>query len=575
LKSDLVRSIKLIRQALSKKQKNTFILAGFLTFIHSILDLLGLALLFGTLSVVIEPSSNAKWLDTFNRIFKEPNQQEFYLYMFGALFVLFLIKNIGSYFSKRFQVRFAFEVAKDLSDALYEKQLNRGVIDQKKESTGELNHRINSVAIYFSDFVMLPTLMIIAEMLLACLIMITVLVYSTKLFLFMLLFIIPAAYFIGIYSKRKLRAHGNRINHLTPKLYSNTQTLLHGFVELKLAGKEKQIQKEFEAIRSQLHASREKIFMQHSVVHTHFMETIVVLGVFTLALITYLNPEFGSLASSLVLFGTMAFRLIPSLNRIITSNNTLRTFSYVLDMIQTQHEDVPVSKEEIPVSFKDKISFENVSFTFPNGHPVLQGLSFQVKKGEKIGIYGASGSGKTTLINLLMGFYPPKSGSIHIDSTPLSPESIPSWQHHLGYVRQDSFISDGTVLENVAFGYSKDDIDYSKVERCIRDAKLSSWVHSLPKGLDTPIGELGNQISGGQRQRIAIARMLYKEAELLILDEITNSLDHTTSAEVLNMVYHLNNSKSTIVMISHQPEEFHTCDRVYKLQAGQLVEIND
>lgn len=575
MKSDLVRSIKLIRQALSKKQKNTFILAGFLTFIHSILDLLGLALLFGTLSVVIEPSSNAKWLDTFNRIFKEPNQQEFYLYMFGALFVLFLIKNIGSYFSKRFQVRFAFEVAKDLSDALYEKQLNRGVIDQKKESTGELNHRINSVAIYFSDFVMLPTLMIIAEMLLACLIMITVLVYSTKLFLFMLLFIIPAAYFIGIYSKRKLRAHGNRINHLTPKLYSNTQTLLHGFVELKLAGKEKQIQKEFEAIRSQLHASREKIFMQHSVVHTHFMETIVVLGVFTLALITYLNPEFGSLASSLVLFGTMAFRLIPSLNRIITSNNTLRTFSYVLDMIQTQHEDVPVSKEEIPVSFKDKISFENVSFTFPNGHPVLQGLSFQVKKGEKIGIYGASGSGKTTLINLLMGFYPPKSGSIHIDSTPLSPESIPSWQHHLGYVRQDSFISDGTVLENVAFGYSKDDIDYSKVERCIRDAKLSSWVHSLPKGLDTPIGELGNQISGGQRQRIAIARMLYKEAELLILDEITNSLDHTTSAEVLNMVYHLNNSKSTIVMISHQPEEFHTCDRVYKLQAGQLVEIND
>jgi ATP-binding cassette subfamily C protein len=294
-----------------------------------------------------------------------------------------------------------------------------------------------------------------------------------------------------------------------------------------------------------------------------------------LAILNQQYGAFGSLPGVLVLFGTMAFRLIPSVNRIITNNNTLRTFSYVLDMVDVGEPVETSPREYEEVQFDKSIELKGVGFQYADGQFVLKDLNLELPKHKKIGIYGDSGVGKTTLLNLLMGFYSPTEGQFLVDGQVLNSSQVRAWRKHIGYVRQDSFVSNGTVLENVAFGYSRDEIDMSKVEKCVSDAKLSSWVHSLDHGLDTEIGEMGSKISGGQKQRIAIARMLYNDADFFVLDEITNSLDRTTSAEILNTVYHLNNSKATIVMISHKPEEFHACDVTYRLQGGHLVQIDN
>lgn len=578
MKNDFIRSIKFLRTALNQKQKRNFILTNILSFVHSLLDLLALILLFAVLGSVF--NQDGQIFQVFERIhetlgFEETNRQRMYINVLAVLVLIFVLKNTSSYFSKRFQVRLSFDVARTLSDKLYGTKLRSKLVDHKNQQTSELNHTINSISIYLSDYVLLPTQTILSESFLGILILLSVLLYSGSLFVFLILFLIPAALFIAAFSRKKLKRLGHRLNELTPELLTNTQKLVHGFVELKLAGREENLLKEFQKLRENVHKTRENIFLQHSVVHTHFMETMVVVGVLALAIITYSMPEFGAFETSLVLFGTMAFRLIPSVNRVISGNNTLRTFSYVLDMIEDAQVQEEIDEGSEQVNFNSALELDGIRFTYPNGHQVLRDLSLKIEKHKKIGIYGQSGSGKTTLINLIMGFYSPESGDIKVDGAPLNRENIKSWRTKLGYVKQDSFLSSGSILENIAFGFPKDEIDHGKVEQCLSKAKLSSWVHSLPNGLDTEIGELGAKISGGQKQRIAIARMLYKEAELLILDEITNSLDTTTAAEVLNTVYHLNNSKSTIVMISHKPEEFHSCDHVYKLQAGQLIEIND
>lgn len=560
---------------MNAKQQGKFVVSGLLSFVTSLIDLLALAFLFMALSTVVNPNLEFLPTKTIQSWLGITEPSLVLIYLFAAIFLLFVLKNIGSYLAKRYQVRFAFEVSKSLSDTLYSQKLHSSLLESKEETTADLNHRINSIAIYFSDYVMLPTLSILSELLLTALILIGVLLYSWPVFVFLMLFIAPAAYLISRFSRKKLKRSGELINAYTPRLLNNTQKLIHGFVELKLAGKEEGLREEFEEIRSVLYEERERMYLHNNVLHTHLMESMVVLGVLVLAIITHQFGTSASLAGVLVLFGTMAFRLVPSLNRIISNSNTLRTFSYVLDMIQVGEGKSASTKSEGSIDFKDAIELKNVSFAFDNGRKVLEGLDLKIKKNQKIGIYGDSGVGKTSLLNLLMGFYTPQKGSMEVDGLPLTEQNYMSWRKHIGYVRQDSFVSNGTVLENIAFGYPLDEIDMLKVEKCMADAKLSSWVHSLDKGLDTEIGELGSKISGGQKQRIAIARMLYKDADFFVLDEITNSLDKTSSAEILNTIYHLNKSNATIVMISHKPEEFHGCDVTYRLQGGHLVRVDN
>jgi ATP-binding cassette, subfamily B, bacterial PglK len=575
LNKDFIRSIQLINKALSKKQRKKFAFAWFLTFLNSTVDILALLLLFRTLTFVVTPGTSFGVIDQWNPISTGTSSDLFLVYMFGTVFLLFAIKNIGSYFSKRFLVNFAFEVSKDLSDQLYSRTLNAPLLEHKHQTTGELNHRINSIAIYFGDFVLLPTMNILSELLLSSLILLSVLFYSTALFGFLVVFILPTAWFIGRYSRKKLKDSGATINKYTPKLISNTQKLVNGFVELKLAGNEENIREEFDEIRSTIHKNRKKIYIHHSVIHTHFMETMVVFGVLALSVLTYRFSSLGALSGILVLFGTMSFRLIPSINRIITNSNTLRTFSHVLDMIIFDKNKEQEATSERPVQFSQSIELSNVSFNFENGANVIDALNLNLEKHQKIGIFGESGGGKTTLINLLMGFYQASEGELKVDGRVIDEAALSSWRQQIGYVRQDSYMSTGTILENVAFGYAPNQIDSEKVKKCLAGAKLLPWVNSLEKGVHSEIGELGTRISGGQKQRIAIARMLYKDAELFILDEITNSLDPNTSKDILDTVYQLNNSRATIVMISHQPKEFYACDKTYRLLSGKLVAHNE
>ena len=264
-------------------------------------------------------------------------------------------------------------------------------------------------------------------------------------------------------------------------------------------------------------------------------ELVALLGVVTIFIYAIFLTENSKEAIMMVsLFAAAAYRLMPSLNRIISSMMYIRKNLTALQNLMVFPElahEIKDSENVSKIDFHDSIELKNLSFHFPGAEEyMLKGLDMKVKKGEKIGIVGASGSGKTTLMNVLLRFYEEQEGEITVDGVPITAENTRSWRNMMGYVKQDIFLIDGTIRDNITFGdENKDD---ARLMQAIRLASLDTLIKSLPDGVETMIGERGSRLSGGQRQRISIARSLYRNAEILIFDEATSALDNQTEQEV-------------------------------------------
>ena len=263
---------------------------------------------------------------------------------------------------------------------------------------------------------------------------------------------------------------------------------------------------------------------------------------------------------------------MPSIRAIMSAWTSLRYNRYTIDIIRDAQIDAPSTIEDSNTNqwaFNDKICVKNLSFRFEDSQSdTLSDINFEIHKGEKVGINGRSGAGKTTLFNLLLGLYTPTSGSIEIDGTQLTAENRRCWQNSIGYVSQSVFLTDSTLLANIALGCKAEDIDLDRVHRAIEAASLKEFIEALPNGLNTRIGECGALLSGGQRQRIGIARALYKGAEVLFFDEATSSLDNQTEQSINEAIVELafHNKALTIVVIAHRESSLSYCDRVITLK---------
>jgi subfamily B ATP-binding cassette protein MsbA len=218
--------------------------------------------------------------------------------------------------------------------------------------------------------------------------------------------------------------------------------------------------------------------------------------------------------------------------------------------------------------FTRSLEFKNVSFSYGEA-PVLDEVSFVLKRGERYGLAGESGSGKSSLINLVFRFYDPTSGHIEIDGVPLDQLRIADLRSHLALVSQDILLFNSTVAENI--GYGKIGATRDEIIAAAKDANAHGFIESLPQGYDTPLGEKGQRLSGGQRQRIAIARAFVRNAPILVLDEATASLDSQSEAEVQKAIDSLAANR-TVICVAHRLSTLRSMDRILVLEKGRIVE---
>jgi ABC-type multidrug transport system fused ATPase/permease subunit len=216
------------------------------------------------------------------------------------------------------------------------------------------------------------------------------------------------------------------------------------------------------------------------------------------------------------------------------------------------------------------IEVSNMSYKYPGARDFsLNNISLIIPRNSSVALVGESGAGKTTLADIILGLLKPTEGTVFVDGKDIFSD-LRGWQNKVGYIPQTINLLDDSICRNVAFGIPDSEIDDIKVWNALEAAQLKSFVEQLPDGLNTLIGERGARLSGGQRQRIGIARALYCEPEVLVLDEATSSLDGETESEVMKAIANIK-GKKTIIIIAHRLSTIQSCDTIFELQTGKLI----
>jgi ATP-binding cassette subfamily B protein len=266
-------------------------------------------------------------------------------------------------------------------------------------------------------------------------------------------------------------------------------------------------------------------------------------------------------------------RLFPSFNEIFSNLATLKSLSQNFkDTERLLFNDfterrIVNSKEKF--QFNDQIQFKNVYFKYENSKDfVLENINLSINKNSVVGILGKTGAGKSSLINLFVGFFLPSSGTIAVDLHSINVKNIFSWQKKISIVPQSVMLIDDTIENNIIFNNTKDE---KKLNACIKAACLEELLNEFNQRGVNLIGENGKRISGGQKQRVGIARAIYRDTNILILDEAFNNLDCKTKVSILN---NLKNLKKTIIIISHDKSDFFICDTVLLIENKSISKIN-
>jgi|TARA_B110000037_G_scaffold118571_1_gene135808 ATP-binding cassette subfamily B protein len=290
------------------------------------------------------------------------------------------------------------------------------------------------------------------------------------------------------------------------------------------------------------------------------------------------EKTFSSILPTLAALAIAAQRILPLLNQLYSNYVIIKgNHHQVAEVVSALDENlINEEKEKLIVKknidLKNFISFKNVSFSYDKKNYVLENINFQIKKGSRIGVIGKTGEGKSTFLDLLMGLLEPDSGSILIDDIKLSQETNNSWQSKISHVPQQIFLSNSSFLENIAFGIDYKKIDKNRVEQVSKKSQIHEFIMKLENGYFQSVGERGIRLSGGQIQRIGLARALYKNTEVIIFDEATNSLDNITEQLIMKELYDLDKNL-TIIMVAHRLNTLKDCDTILEIKDKQVKQI--
>jgi len=304
-----------------------------------------------------------------------------------------------------------------------------------------------------------------------------------------------------------------------------------------------------------------------------------------IAIVAYLLTTTDIQNSQVIaILGTFAVgsqRLLPSMQQVFSEWANMKVWAPMVQAV------FPIIKKNVSQnlqsSFKNnkkyvlkkEVEFKNLSFSYNDYKFVLKNINLSIRKGDKVGIIGETGGGKSTIINLLMGLLEPTSGDIFVDGMRLNffeDGFLNSWRSSISHVPQNIFLADSSIMENIAFGVDKKDIDFKKVKQAAKNAKVDEFINSLKDGYSSLIGERGVRLSGGQRQRLGIARALYEDSKIIIFDEATSALDNTTENNVIKTINDLSKDV-TLIMIAHRLTTLQGCNIIYKVENSTIKKV--
>ncbi|MBR4169359.1 MAG: ABC transporter ATP-binding protein [Lachnospiraceae bacterium] len=565
----------------NRKQKIQSILLCIGLFIGAFFEMIGVSLIAQLVSLISKPETihTNKWMQWLYDITGSQTDRDFFLYAVLTLIGVYLFKNIYLMVLSYVQYTFIYNNQLRLSGRLVDCYLKKPYTYHLDKNSAEM---IRSIMLDSERFfqMLLTFFSVFSEILMSGLLCLYLLIedWMTTVAIVVILLFVSGIYLLIFHGRSKENGKISQFND--GKMHQAINQALGAVKDIKILHREsffvnaftKRGKRKYTAVRNN------EVMGQ---IPKYLIETVCV-GAILLVLVVKLfrGQDLNDMIPQLAAFAMAAFKLLPSVGKI---DNYLNLIIFLRPSADLIYRDIKETEDMLGVIMQDHssaperaegIRVEHVSYRYPNTEKdVLSDVSLMIPEGAAVGFIGPSGAGKSTLADVILGILSPTAGNVYYGDMDVHEHPM-AWSKKLAYIPQSIFLADETIRSNVAFGIEEDEIDDEKVWRALSEAQMDTFVRSLPEGLETMVGERGVRLSGGQRQRIGIARALYSDPQILVLDEATAALDTETETAVMEAIDRLRGRK-TLILIAHRLTTISGCQIIYKVDNGTVTDYTE
>ncbi len=576
-----IAKLKEIYSLLSRFEKTRLLLLLCLMLLLTLIEVVGVGSVFPLLQILSTPDRFTQGaIAAYFKNIGLTSTKEIALFLIAVFAIFLVLSNLLSVFVLSESSKFAWTNWRNIATRAFGHYLLQPYEFFLSRNSADLTKVVMQDSNYIGNGILLPLLQVTAKLLVIVALGLTLIAFEPITTLLLLAFFICAYGGFSLYSHKAVRKGASIAQQGRAQSTRVAAEALRGIKEVKTFGREDYFVHEFAREAAPIPNAEKSIYVLGGSPR-YYLEAVTIAFVLSgLGIAIYKEVELAVLIPSVGLFVVAGYRMLPLFSQGYSNLTTLVAYLAAADDMLADLRAhrvapatvAPASESAVGTSGPAEIVLADITYSYPRAAaPTLRKLSLTFEPGKKIGLLGASGGGKSTLIDVLLTLLEPQSGHIRMGDVLIERSNAHCLRSRIGYVPQSIFLTDQSILRNIAFGLNEKDIDMEAVIRAATQSNIHEFIASLELGYQTVIGERGVRLSGGQRQRLGIARALYSDPPVIVFDEATSALDTETEAAVMDAINHLDNK--TVVIAAHRLSTLKRCDVVYEVKNGRLMYV--
>jgi ABC-type multidrug transport system fused ATPase/permease subunit len=525
----------------------------------SITDIGSLALLLALIHFYSQPAADSV-RSAFGQVIQGLQEVHFLVPLLIFL-LLFVAKNLGTYLTTGAQFGFIYQVASRIAEDNMFRYLKGPYRDYAEQNAAAHISRISYQPMEFSTYLLSGIQQMATEIILTGIAVIAILVFNAKLFLLLLLILVPPVIIATYFSKKRLNAARNHVKESAEQATQHLHEALASYVESNIFNKRQLFTKRYAGSQRQLSKTLAQLQITQAMPQ-RFIEVFAVLGLLLLILVNRYSANNAMELVNIGAFMAAAYKIIPGITRMANIGAQMRMYGHTADVVEKTMHESPEGEPAARVARLERVGFENVSFRY-GAKSILSNVSFTIRKGDFVGVSSPSGRGKTTMLHLLLGFLKQEEGTILINNAATTDSDRKQYWQRIAYVKQQPFLMHDTIERNITLDENQS--DPQRLGQAVNVAGLQGLITHSAEGMERVVSDGGKNISGGQRQRIALARALYKDADLLILDEPFSELDSASEQAILKHLQILAGEGKMVILVTHNKTSLQFCNKTISI----------